>query len=274
MSRLSSAIARHPLLAFFLLAFGLSWGVWLLQAPLLFYPPGPFLAAIIVTAATEGRTGVKALLSRLVRWRVGRRWYAVALGAIPALILAAVALNVLLGAPAPTAAQLALLPGVLLALPVILLTDGAWEELGWRGYALPRLQAARSPLAASVILGVVWAAWHLPIMITNMTVRQAPWAGNLAWAVWLIPGAIFLTWLYNNTKGSVLLTTLAHAAQNAVGGAFAFQLFAGADMVRLFWLVAALSWVLALGLVLLTGRNLSRSAVAPPSGTPVPVAGI
>src|SRR3712207_4097832 len=122
MSQISSVVARHPLITFFLLAFGLSWGVWLLQAPLLFYPPGPFLAAIIVTAATEGRTGVKALLSRLVRWRVGPRWYAVALGAIPALILAAVALNVLLGAPAPTTAQLALLPGVLLALPVILLT--------------------------------------------------------------------------------------------------------------------------------------------------------
>jgi membrane protease YdiL (CAAX protease family) len=229
-----------------------------LHLPQLLYVVGPFLAAVTVTGGIEGRAGLRTLLGRLIRWRVGGLWYVVALGLAPALIFAAVLLNVLLGAPAPAATQLGVLPGVLLAFPVVLLKDGAWEELGWRGFALPRLQARRSPLAASLILGVLWAGWHLPIMITNVVERGAPWGGNVAWALWLIPGAILFTWLFNNSRGNVLVVVLAHAAENALGGAFAFNLYSGADQLRQLWLVAAVSLIAVLILVALTGQDLSH----------------
>ena len=108
------------------------------------------------------------LFRRMVRWRVGLGWYVVALGLPLASTLAATSLNVLLGAEGPTSAEL---PGgpassrpsrSSFSFPVRV---GAWEEPGWRGYAPPRLQTRRSALVASLILGALVAAWHLPLMV-------------------------------------------------------------------------------------------------------------
>jgi membrane protease YdiL (CAAX protease family) len=240
-----SLIRRHPLISFLVLAYALSWWIWILYAfEITFLGPifalGPFLAAIIVTAFTRGRAGLRALLSRMVRWRVGLKWYAAALGIPVAVYLFALSLNVLFGARASTAEQLAswYLIFPLFAYSLLFPLSGAFgEELGWRGYALPRVQARLSALSASLIIGVVQTAWHLPLFMTDRSTPSVP----------LIVGfmglGILATWVFNNTRGSVLLTMMLHASFNTSAGFFG-EMFAGADLVRMSWLLAA-GWCVA-----------------------------
>src|SRR5215212_640514 len=105
-----SLVRRYPLISFFVLAYALAWWIWILYAfGITFLGPilalGPLLAAIIVTALTGGKAGLKTLLSRMVRWRIGLRWYAAALGLPVAVYVVALSLNVLFGASASTAEQ-------------------------------------------------------------------------------------------------------------------------------------------------------------------------
>ena len=134
---------KHRLIAFFVLAYLLTWWIYpvLKVSPLLgiFGLFGPALAAIIVAAVTAGKSGVKALLSRVVRWRVGLPWYVIALGLPTLLSLATAGLNYLLGAPAFVQV------GSLTVFDLVLFVLVVGEELGWRGYALPRLLEKRSP---------------------------------------------------------------------------------------------------------------------------------
>ncbi len=247
-STLSSVTKRHALLVFFILTFVLSWWAWLLYPfglwPIPIFPAGPFLAAIIVLALTVGKPGVKDLLKRMIKWRAGLRWYLVALG-LPTIIAALAALiNVWFGAPAPTAEQLSgwteLLPNLLVVLLIPGL-GGAWEEPGWRGYALDRLQITRSPLMASLILALIAVAWHLPLFMI----------GDIVWPdVLFIPvGYIVLTRIYNGTGGSILITMLTHATLNTVSGGFFSPMFSGGYAVRQA-LLLALGWgVVALVLI-------------------------
>jgi hypothetical protein len=174
MSRLSSVVKQHPLITFFVLAYALSWWAWTLYALELFPNPiasfGPFLAALVVLMVAHGKSGVVGLLRRMVRWRVGLRWYAVALLLPVGLAVAATVLNVLLGAQAPSPAELGGWTSLFSTLAIVLLVPGvggAWEEPGWRGYALPRLQTGRSALSASLILGVLIVGWHVPLMVVG-----------------------------------------------------------------------------------------------------------
>jgi membrane protease YdiL (CAAX protease family) len=261
-SRIARAVRRRPLLSFVVLAFALSWWGWLVGAlypPSLPYVPypilpyGPTIAAVAVLGLTSGRAGVAALLRATARWRVAPRWYLAALLLPAALYLLAVYLNVALGAPAPAAAQLALWPTLLTALPlVVVLEGGPLEEPGWRGYALPRLLRGRSALGASLLLGAVHALWHLPLYAT------AP--ENLAYVPLVLAGAVLFTWLYTNTGGSVLIAILFHGSLNTLAQFFR-PMFAGADATRLFWLLAAAFVAAALVVVLATGpARLSRRA--------------
>src|SRR5215212_3715192 len=171
-----SLVRRYPLISFFVLAYALAWWIWILYAiEITFLGPifalGPFLAAIIVTALTHGKAGLKALLSRLVRWRVGLRWYALALGLPVAVYLLAVSLSVLFGARASTAEQFGswYLIFPLFAYSLLFPLSGAFgEELGWRGYALPRVQARLSALSSALIIGVIQTAWHLPLFMSDL----------------------------------------------------------------------------------------------------------
>lgn len=256
MNTLTTLVRRHPLRAFLILAFGLSWSAIIFYKLGLFPVPiftfGPSLAAVIVAGMTGGRAGIKALFSRLARWRVGLRWYLIMLFAPLPLFVAIVYVNVLLGAPAPTAAQLAAWPslfGFFLSL-IISPFGGAWEELGWRGYALPELLSDRSWLTASLILGVLWAAWHLPILITG----QIPWP-NL---VIIMGMSIIFTWLFNNTRGSALLAFLFHASIDAYGEFF-IPMFSGADLVRVYWLMGVGFGLWAISLIIWTGTNAART---------------
>jgi len=160
-------VKKHPLIAFFVLAYLLTWWIY----PLLKFSPllgifglfGPALAAIIMAAVTEGKAGVKALLSRVVRWRVGVRWYVIALGLPTVLSLATAGLYYLLGA------SQFLQVGALTIFDLVLFVLVVGEELGWRGYALPRLLEKRSAVTASLILGVLWGLWHLPTFLVPGT---------------------------------------------------------------------------------------------------------
>jgi membrane protease YdiL (CAAX protease family) len=155
-----ASVRRHQLIPFFVLAYALTWPLIPLVSvsPLWGFPAlfGPALAAIIVAAVADGRAGLRDLLGRVARWRVGARWYAVALALPAVLALAALGLHVALGG------QGSFELGGLSVLNFVVFVLIVGEELGWRGYALPKLLAERSVLAASLILGALWGAWHLP----------------------------------------------------------------------------------------------------------------
>ncbi len=258
MSRISALVKRHRLTTFFILAYALSWWAWILYAFGLFPNPiasfGPFLAAIVVLALTEGKAGLLGLFRRMVRWRVAPGWYAVAL-LLPAVLAAsATALNVVLGAQPPSAAQLGAWTGIISTFAIVLLipgVGGAWEEPGWRGYALPRLQSGRSALVASLILAALIAGWHLPLMV----------AGQVHYSdiVLILAAVIVFNWVFNNAKGSVLIIMLMHAANNAVSGSFFSPMFSGADSIRQSWLLALVWAVVAVLVIIISGPiNLSR----------------
>lgn len=253
MNTIISVIKRHPLVTFFALAIGISWGsYYILSGPFLF-PFGSILAALIVASVTDGRNGLKDLASRCLRWNVGLKWYAAALF-VPAFIgLSAVTINVLLGAPMPTVAQLGPWYGLLLMFPMTIFDAPLWEETGWRGYALPRFSADRSPLANTLILGVLLAVWHLPIALSG---------GALAvpYLVAAIASAVVTNWVYYNARGSALLAILYHSAANSVGLFFSPAL-SGPDLTRYFWLLAAMNIVAAAIVILLTGTTLQRRSM-------------
>ena len=253
-----SLVKRHPIITFFVLAYALSWWGVILYTINHDLPPvasfGPFLAALVVLAITQGKVGVLGLLKRMVRWRVGPAWYAAALGLPVAITLCAMLLNVLLGAQAPSAAELGGWSGLLPTFFILLLIPGfggAWEEPGWRGYALPQLQTGRSALFASLILGVLIAGWHLPLMVVGQV--------HYSDIVTIMGGVVVFNWVFNNANGSVLVIMLMHATNNAISGTFIFPMFSGADSVRLGWLLAAVWCAVAIVVVVVYGpQHLSR----------------
>src|SRR5215208_7202113 len=255
---LMSLVKRHPIITFFVLAYALSWLGWPMWAldlyPIPVFSFGPFLAALVVLAITHGKSGVGGLLRRMVRWRVRLEWYAVALLLPVGLALAATVLNVLLGAQAPSSVELGSWPNLFVIFALALLIPGlggAWEEPGWRGFALPRLQAGRSALFAALILGVLIAGWHVPLMVV----------GDVHWSdiVLIIGAVIIFNWVFNNANGSVLIIMMMHAMNNTISGQFFSPMFSGADSVRQSWMLAAVWCAVAIVVVILAGpAHLSR----------------
>src|SRR5215207_172196 len=256
-----SLVRRYPVTAFFVLACALSWWPWILYSVGLSPTPivgvGPFLAALLVLALTEGKSGVVGLLRRMVRWRVGIQWYAVALLLPVVVTLAAAALNVfLLGAQrTASVADLGAWSSFLLLFLLWLLIPGlagTWEEPGFRGYALPRLQVGRSALLASLILGLLWAFWHLPFVATGEDIWIDAFLFPIIWSP-------VYAWLFNNASGSVLIVMLFHNMNNSFSSGFVGQMFSGADSVNQAWLRLALWCVVAILVVVVYGsQHLSR----------------
>jgi len=174
----------------------------------------PTLSAVIVSWLTGGVAAVKDLLAGFGRWRVGWMWYFAA-GFLLLGPLAIALTYVALGNPSDGLAAGMTTPLLLARILTQLVAGPASEEAGWRGFALPRLQARFSALTASLILGVVWTFWHLPLFfLTGETQVGIPFPFYLALVVTL---SVYLTWLYNNTGGSLLITTLAHWSFNLTG---------------------------------------------------------
>jgi membrane protease YdiL (CAAX protease family) len=226
-----TATRRRALVAYFALTFLITWGIQFLLIASekgwggIALPPtvhylaayGPMAASLIVTAGLDGRAGLKELWSRITRWRVGWGWFAIALLSPAALFAVGVVVALLLGQPAPHLAllgQVNYMPplGLLGAWLFWFLTYGMGEEIGWRGFALPRLQHGRSAARATLVLGLIWALWHLPAFFYLDTYQ--------AMGLWMFPflaftivcGTVVYTWIYNSSGGSVLMAIVFHAA--------------------------------------------------------------
>jgi membrane protease YdiL (CAAX protease family) len=230
-------LVRYSLVAYFVIAFAGSWlivlplilskghlgvlSVSLPMTPFIVVAPffGPTLGAFLLTGLSSGRPGIRALLRRYVLWRVGLRWYAVMLcGSFVVLLLGA---TMFFG--------LVPLDNFVRQWPKVLVTYGAGlvfsallggpigEEGGWRGFALPRMQKRLGPVAASLVLGFLWGAWHLVGFFGG-------WLG--AFSVAALAGlvlsamafSVVATWVFNNTRGSIFIAILMHSAGNAAAG--------------------------------------------------------
>ena len=247
-------IRKRQLTTFFVLAFLLPWVVWgttiaqdhgwttwhIPQA--LAFWLGLTIATFGTAALAEGWPGVKDLLARMVRARVGWRWYAVAALLTPALAMLAVALGSALGMSTSVGTEVSA-AGV----PVLLLVS-LWlflltEEAAWRGFALPRLQARMRPVPAALVLGVLWGLWHIPLfLIADSFQSSIPFAGFL---LSILATSVLTSWIFNNTRGSVLMAALFHATTDV---AIAYSGVMSAS-TGLFWLIVALQCLAAAAVV-------------------------
>ena len=265
---MKKAISNHPLISFFTMAFLFSW---IAVAPLLLKPTlpielfqilgalaGPTLAAVVVSVVTGGKAELGTFFKRYVQWRAGIFWWLFVLfGYLIALNIVA---TLILGSSVVSAFSKdigLILPSYLVALLAGIILGPLWEEPGWRGFALPRLQAQFSPLLGTLILGVMWALWHIPGYLGGwMTV------GIPVLIVDSIMFSIVMTWVYNNTRGSILLMILLHSSSNAAISVGSKVLPANLSpamhaLVYSGWIPAITSTILALGVILITRGRLS-----------------
>lgn len=248
MPRFRNWFQRHRLLSFFGLSYAISWSSWPVYAMgmmprMEFLPVGPLAAAVIVIGLAEGRAGYRMWGRRLIRWRVHWAWYAVALLFPAVLVLVTGSLNIVFGAAAPGLSQLTW-SGLLMVFGVRLINpmDGPLgEEPGFRGYAVPLLQAARTPLLSATLLGVAVAVWHLPLIIFGgLSIIGLP----ITFVI-----TFLYVWLFNRTGGSVLLTLLFHNSQGTFTmGSYGFT---GSDLTRAEVIYLAVVTAAVLGTVLL-----------------------
>jgi hypothetical protein len=267
----------HRLFWFLLLAFGLSWLFWWLLILEVFKVPGlagqpdgdiavmtyvvlvplalgaqygPAIAGVGVTGFTEGRVGVRALLARLYRLWFPLGWLLVALVVFPLVRMLTGVMAMVVGGDPPAFEW-----GSIVAFAVALIGEslfsGVGEEVGFRGYLLPRLQSRWNALQASVILGIIWGVWHLPLSV----IPGQPQEGQAIWWMlcWQIMVAIFFTWIYNVTGGSLLAVVVLHGSANASSE---LVLLSGVSETQLLVTVAAV----AILVVLLFGPSLEDSS--------------
>jgi uncharacterized protein len=229
-TRIKAALTAHPVLAFAILAYAISWGCWL---PLLAARQGwvswsastylhlwgglgPAAAALIVTGVVEGRAGLAGLQRSIWAWRGRLRWLALAvLYPLTVFVVAVVVARVLEGAWPDLSRFGASLEYPLLPLAVYWLANlvcyGFGEEIGWRGLAQPTLQRRHSALTAAVLVSLVWAGWHLPLFGITATYRSMPAIGFLGFYFSLLTASFVLAWLYLRSRGSILVVAVFHA---------------------------------------------------------------
>jgi membrane protease YdiL (CAAX protease family) len=244
---------------FFVLTYAVTWTCFIavaaltisVRAPLgallvLLGAFAPGLVALWLTARAEGASGVRALLGRILRWRVAAQWYLFAAGYIAAIKLAvALVHRVAIGAWPPFGHEpwYVILAGIVMSTPF-----QAGEEIGWRGYALPCLTLRFGLGRASVLLGVIWAAWHLP----QFFIPESDTYGQsfFVFVLQVTALSVAMAWLYAHTNGSLLLVMLLHAAVNnskdivpsAVPGATNTLGLSGSLVA---WLTVTLLWICA-----------------------------
>ncbi|MBN1452152.1 MAG: CPBP family intramembrane metalloprotease [Anaerolineales bacterium] len=238
-----SLIHKYPLTAFFLLVLGLTWPFMIVDAlgshdilPFRLSVPWmivmgymPTLAAVIITGITKGTEGIRTLFGKLLIAKVGFRWYIFAIFGYAAVCAGAIGLSNSFGGSAlPFLSEnfpkfsnpLEMMISIAMMFLAISLVNG--EELAWRGFALPRLQAKYTALTSSLILGVIWALFHLPLFFTLTGTSQAG-ASFTGFLISTVSLTILFTWMYNHTRGSVLLAYLLHGATNTWSQIFAID---------------------------------------------------
>jgi membrane protease YdiL (CAAX protease family) len=252
---------QHPLFFFFLMAYAFSWIISMpyVLASWGILPPGaytnvfilkpfagPTLAAILMTGVTEGKAGLLRLRQRLQQRRAGWRWYLFILLGIPALILLGIIIQ-----PGALASFQGLTPRLLVSYPVIFAVVffgvALPEEIGWRGFALPRMQPHYGPLWGTLLLGILWALWHSLYFLTPDhgggpgTALATLLANFCIFFLEVMALAIIFTWLFNHTRGSVFIANLVHAAVDAPQLVW-IPLFLAVDQTRM-----SLAYLIAFG---------------------------
>jgi membrane protease YdiL (CAAX protease family) len=219
-----SLVKRHPIITFFVLTYVFTWAI---ESPLVFLTDSvtaiqglvlvilasnvPSAVAIVLTAIVLGRGALRKLLARLLIWRVSPFWYLVVFLGPVVLVGGVVLLNSLMGGPALSLGMTLVGATIFFAFSVVP-GSALGEEIGWRGYVLPRLQSRMSALSASLLIAPIWALWHLPLWLTGEPGRTPTlYTGFLVSAFAL---SIISTWVYNSTGGSLLMIVLLHATVN------------------------------------------------------------
>jgi uncharacterized protein len=242
MSTFTALVSKYPVGAYFALTFAISWGGAILaigpggmegSAPtadprfafaVVAMLAGPSVSALLLTAFLEGRDGIRALRSRVLEWRVGARWHAVALLAAPLLwVTTLLALSLTSSNFVPAIVTSTDTAGLVLVGVAVALGAGVFEELGWTGFAIPRLRRRHGVLGTGVIVGVVWGAWHLLTNVfwaSRVTAGELPLSIFLALSVlgvlvgYLLAFRVLMVWVYERT-GSVLVAILMHVSLTA-----------------------------------------------------------
>lgn len=261
---------RHTVAAYFITAYTISWAsislavapkflrgetLQLADAMLMFLSmlAGPSIAGIVMTTVTKGKTGLRELFSRMGRWRVGLRWYAAALLIPPVLITAVLLTLSALVSPDFT-------PGFNALGIIIGLVAGFFEEIGWTGFALPRLQQKYSALGAALLIGVLWSSWHLLADYLGSSVTLgAFWLPHFFAMMILAMTAmrVLIAWVYNNTK-SVLLAQLMHASSTGFLAALGPSPISPANDTLWYTIYALVLWAAVAAVVATHGKELHR----------------
>ena len=259
-------VGRNQLLVMYVIMFVLAWpgliwevlysqGIAPIQSPIyvsIFTGWAPGIAAVAVTAIADGKSGAKNLLRRFLIWRVGVQWYAVAFFLLAAVILGGIGMQVAFGGTVPVipAKEVSVLNIVLSF--VIMIAFGFLintEEVAWRGFALPRLQSKYGPLLAGILLVIPESLLHLPYF-WNKDVDFYQTVGVFWFTAFSVAAVFIYTFVFNKTKGSLLLVTIMHTSQNAWANLLSD------NTARPFQFTVALMWMIALALIFLTKGKL------------------
>jgi uncharacterized protein len=258
MKRLRDLIDRYPLTTFIVLTWGFSWSLWFLliasargwvsfQAPTSWLGPvgtfGPSLAAIAVVGLSRGKAGVKELVKPILQWHFGGRWYCLVIFGGMLVWLVPPIYTLLSGEITMTLSNLVPQALVFLILFGLILVIGGplGEEIGWRGYLLPRLLERRSPLRASLILSVFWFVWHLP-QFWSWFPGAAPAAAIPLFLITVVAYSVLFTWVYLGTSGSLMAILLLHTSINTAEVAL-LQAYPGIGERLLYYGIVAMIWV-------------------------------
>ena len=230
-------LRQRPIAWFLGVTFAVSWGAWLALAAAgghvgIGFSPiyvlglcGPLVGAFVASARVAGTSGVRALLARMVRVRVGARWWAIALG-LPLGVAAVVGFGALLIATfgiGHTPRDFGAFSGFPHTSPVVLwlllvAVGGLGGETGWRGYLLPHLERRWSPAVASLAVGAVWAVWQLPALLLVAGGRAMPPAMLFAFFTGVLAASVVTTWLYNRGRSSILLVAVFYGTYLLMSG--------------------------------------------------------
>ena len=270
--KIRDSAGRHPVVAYFALAFVVAWGGSLLTAGPLFLRgaaieleadalqllgiglsvlAGPLVAGLALTSLVDGRAGLRRLASRAARWRVGARWYA-ALLIFPVLLLA-VSLA-LAASVSPELSPIFFAPGILMGL-----LAGLIEEVGWTGFAYPLMRSKQNILRTAIALGLLHALWHIvPSFLGSYNALEGYWLPSFAGSfVFITALRILIVWVYENTQ-SLLLAQLMHASSTGFYAILIPTHVAPANWVLFTCVYAAVLSASAVAVVALYGRDLTR----------------
>ena len=215
----------------------------------------PALMAIVLTSLSKGRKGVVALLQKLIQWRIPFKWLAISLGLAFGLRLA-ISLLALLFGWIPAIQFNAWSPQQFLIIGVFTLIGAVMEELGWRGYALPKLLSQRSALTSALLIGIPWGILHIGLILPG---QMNAGTSGLETILYLIALSVVLTWLFVQTRGNLVVVILYHAGEN-----FFVFLNGGISLTQSLQLLNLVTIAFAIVLVLLYGVNLQRNFVKKP----------